>query len=380
VERADEGNAARHAVAARDHELLSDFAHAAARTADARPALGETARRLLDADAVVQFAVIDRELVTCVTTDPGLPPEAVAVDDPGSEVARSFREQRLVFAGGDERARAVLAAPVTRGEERIGVLWWLWRSSRRSPSEREQRLAELVCTIKGLLVGQWEMLVETQELSRAQMRTALARDLAHSIANDLAVVRMSADTTVRAVDRDPRAAAELLALLATHAVKLDEEISEVLRALRTARPTPTDLGLAEVVAPVIADFHRSRPEIALTVQVTVGYPEHVRPAIRETVYFVLREALESAARHSAPKRVIVDLRVDPDGVDLIVQDDGAGLDQDATGHADELRVMLERTKLARGELDVNSLPGRGTRVMLHIPHPRPAAPLADPVV
>jgi signal transduction histidine kinase len=372
VERADEGKAALLAVVARDHELLSEFAHAAALIGDARPALGETARLLLDADAVVQFAVVDRELMTCLTTDPQLPAAAVAVDDPGSEVARAFREQRLVFAGGDTQERAVLAAPVTRGAERLGVLWWLWRSPGRELSDREERLAELLCAIKGLLVGHWEMLVETQELSRAQTRAAMARDLAHSIANDLAVVRMSADTSVRAVERDPQAAAELLAMLATHAVKLDEEISEVLRVLRAARPAPADLGLAEVIAPVIADFHRSRPEIALAVQVTVGYPEHVRPAIRETVYFVLREALDSAARHAEPHRVIVDLRVDPEGVALMVQDDGPGLDPDAAAEPDGLRMMLERTKLARGELDVNSLPGRGTRVMLRIPHPAPA--------
>jgi signal transduction histidine kinase len=372
VERADEAKAARHAVAARDHELLSDFARAAARMGDARPALGETARRLLDADAVMQFAVVDNELVTCVTTDPSLAAEAVAVDDPASAVSHSFREQRLVFVGGNAQGRAVLAAPVTRGEERLGVLWWLWRSPRPSLSDREQRLAELVCAIKGLLVGRWEMLVEMQELSRAQIRTAVARDLAHSIANDLAVVRMSADASVQAVERDPKAVAALLPIIATHAVKLGEEISEVLRVLRATRPAPADLGLTEVVAPVIADFRRSSPDIALTLHATVGYAEHVRPAIRETVYFVLREALDSAARHSGPTRVIVDLRVEADGVALMVQDDGGGVESDATAPPDGLRAMLERTKLARGELDVNSLPGQGTRVMLRIPHPRPA--------
>jgi signal transduction histidine kinase len=373
VERIHEEDAARYAAAAHDHELLSDFAHAAAGLGDARPALGETARRLLDADAVTQFAVVDRDLVTCLTTDPELPAEAVAVDDPASEVARSFREQRLVFAGGDGQARAVLAAPVTRGEERIGVLWWVWRSPKRSLSDREQRLAALLCAVKGMLVGRWEMLVETQELARAQARTALARDVAHSIANDLAVLRLSADASVRAVERDPQAVAELLSVIATHAVKLDEEISEVLHALRAAQHAPADLGLADVVAPVIADFHRSRPAITLTLHATVGYTEHVRPAIRETVYFVLREALDNAARHSKPERIIVDLRIDRQGVALMVQDDGAGLGPDAAAGRDGLQVMLERTKLARGELDVNSLPGRGTRVMLRIPHARPAA-------
>jgi signal transduction histidine kinase len=360
------------AVAARDHELLSDFAHAAARLGDARPALGEVARQLLEADAVVQFAVGDRELVTCLTTDPGLPAQAVPFDDPGSQIARALREQRLVFAGGAAQPRAVLAAPVTRGEERLGVLWWLWRSPKRSLSDREERLAELLCAIKGLLVGSWEMLVETAELSRAQIRAAIARDLAHSIANDLAVLRMSADTSIQAVGHDPRAVAELMRYIATHAVKLDEEISEVLRVLRAARPAPADLGLSEVVAPVLADFRRRRPEIPLTIHATVGYSEHVRPAIRETVYFVLREALDSVASHSEPDRVVVDLRVDSDGVAMVVEDDGAEQDADSRAEPAALRVMLERAKLARGELEVDSLPGRGTRVMLRIPHPAPA--------
>jgi signal transduction histidine kinase len=89
------------------------------------------------------------------------------------------------------------------------------------------------------------------------------------------------------------------------------------------------------------------------------------PAVRETVYFVLREALHNIATHAGADHVRVRLATDPERIRLEVEDDGKGFDpasQRGGGHG--LVGMRERAALAGGTLDVRSAPGEGTTIIL----------------
>jgi signal transduction histidine kinase len=98
----------------------------------------------------------------------------------------------------------------------------------------------------------------------------------------------------------------------------------------------------------------------------------VRPAVRETVYFVLRESLHNAGQHAHASSVRVLTRIQPDAIGLVVEDNGRGF---AVEDAHEGRLglvgMRERAQLAGGELQVESEPGAGTTVSLRIENPQP---------
>src|SRR4051794_9593019 len=90
-------------------------------------------------------------------------------------------------------------------------------------------------------------------------------------------------------------------------------------------------------------------------------------AAESTVYFSCLEALQNAAKHAGPgASATVRLGATGASVWFAVEDDGAGFDTalaDGTG----LRNMHDRVAAMGGSLDVDSAPGRGTRLAARFP-------------
>ena len=88
----------------------------------------------------------------------------------------------------------------------------------------------------------------------------------------------------------------------------------------------------------------------------------------QTLFRVAQEALANVVRNSGAKSVEVDLFYDADRLVLHVSDDGYGFDPaKATGDGFGLRSMSERLAKLGGHVDVESAPGKGTRVVCVCP-------------
>ena len=87
------------------------------------------------------------------------------------------------------------------------------------------------------------------------------------------------------------------------------------------------------------------------------------------LFRVAQEALSNAARHAHASAVTVLLSPSGKGLQLAVSDNGSGFDPEGSRqHASlGLASMRERVRLLRGELDIESTPGRGTTVVAWVP-------------
>jgi two-component system, NarL family, sensor histidine kinase UhpB len=72
---------------------------------------------------------------------------------------------------------------------------------------------------------------------------------------------------------------------------------------------------------------------------------------------------------------------DPDGVTVVVEDDGLGFDPEQAGKDNRLGLvgMRERAIMLGGDMTVESAPGKGTTIFVNLPY-REAVPLVDAVV
>ena len=87
-----------------------------------------------------------------------------------------------------------------------------------------------------------------------------------------------------------------------------------------------------------------------------------------TVVRVLQEALTNVRKHAEARRIQVGLRCGRGEVTLVVEDDGRGFSPGAAGAGHYgLLGMRERALLRGGRLEIDSRPGMGTRVVLHLP-------------
>jgi two-component system CheB/CheR fusion protein len=82
------------------------------------------------------------------------------------------------------------------------------------------------------------------------------------------------------------------------------------------------------------------------------------------LYHIAQEALSNAARHAGPSRIEVRLTLHGHRGELAIEDDGAGLPEDAGIHRGMgLQIMRHRATVIGGELDIHKRNGGGTRVV-----------------
>ena len=134
-------------------------------------------------------------------------------------------------------------------------------------------------------------------------------------------------------------------------------------------PALDDLGLA----PAIAGAARQVTEPAVTVEVAnrAGYGAAQRPPaeVELAAFRIVQEALANAVRHAAATQIRISGEVSPDAIDLLVADDGRGIDDAAIEAAQHdghmgLASMRGRASAIGAELRVEPLAGRGTAVTL----------------
>jgi len=86
---------------------------------------------------------------------------------------------------------------------------------------------------------------------------------------------------------------------------------------------------------------------------------------------IVQEALSNVRKHATARRARVDLTVDDGHLVVQVSDDGQGFDPHQAEEGDALRfgisTMRERAASIGAELAIASVPGRGTRLSVHIP-------------
>ena len=91
------------------------------------------------------------------------------------------------------------------------------------------------------------------------------------------------------------------------------------------------------------------------------------------LYRILQEALNNISKHAGAGRVSVILEYQDQSLTLIIEDDGRGFDLvetrtlDAQARGLGLVGMRERANLIGATLDIESTPGSGTTIYVHVP-------------
>jgi signal transduction histidine kinase len=96
----------------------------------------------------------------------------------------------------------------------------------------------------------------------------------------------------------------------------------------------------------------------------------LNPAVETAIFRIAQEALTNARKYTNPDRIRVALQTDETNLTLEVQDWGRGFNIQALSEESQrlgLVGMQERTVLLGGEFQIESQPGKGTRISAHLP-------------
>jgi signal transduction histidine kinase len=105
--------------------------------------------------------------------------------------------------------------------------------------------------------------------------------------------------------------------------------------------------------------------------VILGETRPLATAVQEQIYWIAREALLNALRHSGASRIEAEIEYLPRKLRVVVRDDGTGIDQEAlrTGRKSHwgLTGMQERAANIGAKVRVWSERGEGTEVEISLP-------------
>jgi signal transduction histidine kinase len=162
------------------------------------------------------------------------------------------------------------------------------------------------------------------------------------------------------IDSDPEGARSTLVEAATMTRETLEELRALSRGI--APPVLADRGLAAALAAVAA---RSPVPVELAVGLPVG--RRLSPAVENTAYFVVSEALANIAKHSEAAGCWVTLVCDGGRLQVVIEDDGRGGAVLAPGHG--LAGLADRLRAVDGVFTVESPRGGPTRLTGDLPCP-----------
>lgn len=196
-------------------------------------------------------------------------------------------------------------------------------------------------------------------------RLRIARELHDETAQELVhLVRRLEQLRSRATPDQLEAIEELLSMARG-------TMQAVRRFSRDLRPSVLDdLGLLPAIEMVIEDTGHRLPQGARLI--VKGEPRRLDGPAELALFRITQEALRNVEKHAQANSATVELDFDGPEVILSVADDGRGFSP-AKSISDLLRSgklgllgMKERAELVGGTFEMESIPGRGTRVTVRV--------------
>jgi two-component system, NarL family, sensor kinase len=227
----------------------------------------------------------------------------------------------------------------------LSLAWSLTRRLRSGQQERERLLLRAI------------------QASNTERRR-IAADLHDSVVQDLAGISLSLGAAAGEARED-----ETRSLLERGAAGTRQSIRRLRSLLVDIYPPNLQAeGLPAALSDLLEPLSERQVETSLDVQDSA----RLSPAAEQLVFRCAQEALRNVAAHADAQHVAVTLAGDNGRVRLTVEDDGKGFTPDdvaakqAGGHLG-MTLLADAAADFGARFEVDSDPGRGTRVVLEVP-------------
>lgn len=238
---------------------------------------------------------------------------------------------------------------------------------------------------QGQFLGSFALMTDVTEIRKAEEslkqyarrvtsvqeeeRARISRDLHDGVIQTLSSIRLRAGRASHVC-----LGKEATRDLATVDILLKEAMEEIRRISNQLSPRVLhDLGLASAVGAFCEDF---KERTGTRVNVRMGAPFRMSGDAELGFFRIIQEAMSNVEKHSGATAVSVGLSKSASVVKLTVVDNGKGF---VMARKEKLVVsrprfgllnIRERVRALGGEIDIESEPGKGTRIAVRIPASR----------
>jgi signal transduction histidine kinase len=292
----------------------------------------------------------------------------VALDESGDrlrqtsgEYAERLRQQR--------EFRRVMSVSFIFGRE-----WWgrifLFDPTLTGDTEEELRFLQELVRQVGPAVYNVYLLRRLRMRAGAVERARVARELHDGAVQSLIAVEMQVDVLRRQAENNKESVSgelgRIQGLLREEVLKLRELMQQMKSLDVDSRKLLGFLGDA---------VERFQRETGISARFLSDVEElEMPPQVCREVARIVQEGLVNVRKHSGARQVLVRLGQDNGSLSVMIEDDGRGFPFAGRLSQGELEkmgkgplIIKERVRLIAGELTIESNPGRGSRLEIHVP-------------
>lgn len=205
-------------------------------------------------------------------------------------------------------------------------------------------------------------------------REQLAHELHDGLSQSLGFVNLQAQASQLFLATDQVQAAQAsLSRLSQVAQEIQEDIRDLIGNLLVVS-LPSE-GFCTTLRHIVRNFEEQN---GMKVSLDIRHPAEAAcdprllPASSGVQLIrIVQEALTNVRKHArGASEIMVHLSAADNQLRLVVSDNGVGFDLHANEHASQhygLQIMHSRTHQIGGQFSINSIPGQGTRIELHVP-------------
>ena len=216
------------------------------------------------------------------------------------------------------------------------------------------------------LIENLRMAQQKQKIAILEERERIGMDLHDGVIQSIYGVGLMLENARLTAEQNPARTADSIHA-ATEA--LNSTIRDIRSYIMNLKPEKlTHENLVQSMRRLANDFHAN----TLVATKFIDKVEHIESLGENqgsTFYMICKEGLSNIAKHAHAKNVMVNFSEMKDRFVLMIQDDGIGFDtskeRKATSHG--VTNMYTRTRGLGGDMDIMSVPGKGTTIIAWLP-------------
>ena len=278
----------------------------------------------------------------------GSTPEGLAPAD--EHVAKAWKKRT------DQVSGRMVAHPLRSGGEVVAVLL---AECMHEPDEKDLAALDEAVAPQATKLYASLLFGQVRNAATSEERRRLAREVHDGVAQDVASLGYLVDSIAPAsADQE-----EAVGMLRTEVTRVVSELRHSVFDLRNESAGSS--GLGESISAYARHLGSHSP---LTVHVTLDEEDsRLRPEVAAELLRIAQEAMNNARRHSQAENLWVTCRVAPPAAEVIVVDDGIGLQQPRSD-SHGMSIMRERALRLGAHLSVGPAgpDGVGTRVHVRV--------------
>jgi signal transduction histidine kinase/ligand-binding sensor domain-containing protein len=202
-------------------------------------------------------------------------------------------------------------------------------------------------------------------LEREKIRTRIARDLHDDMGSTLSTINILSEMAKKKIKSDSGKTEEYIYKISENSQRMMEVMDDIVWAIKPANDS-MDRVVARMREFATGVLEAKEIEFDFKVEENVN---HLRLDVesRRDFFLVFKEALNNLAKYSGTKWAEIRIYTERGKLKLNIKDFGKGFEIKGADNGNGLSNMQKRAQAIKGNLYINSAPGKGTSISLEIP-------------